>query len=286
MRAAALAHQPLTIVGRGPHEARLRALARGARRRRVFTGHLTKDALAAAIQEARAVVVPSECHENAPLALLEAYAAGRPVIGSRIAGIPELVREDETGVLYPAGDADALAEALTRFAGFPDARVSAMGAAGRAWVEKDFNAAIYLDRQLALYDSLGVAGPMNKRADPGASTAERAAARCASPCSASAAFPMCRAARKSTPRISPCALADLGCDVEAIVRSGYVAKDQPARLARRHAGPRVGAAHHRRRSVRAYLPRRAARRAATGPTSCTFMPSGRRSSRHWPARLD
>ncbi len=56
------------------------------------------------------MVVPSEVNENAPLALLEAYAAGRPVIGSRIAGIPELVREEETGVLFPTGDVAALAD--------------------------------------------------------------------------------------------------------------------------------------------------------------------------------
>ena len=156
VQAAVLARQPLTIVGRGPDEARLRALSEANGGDVIFTGHLTKDALAAVVQEARAVVVPSECHENAPLALLEAYAAGRPVIGSRIAGIPELVREDETGVLYPTGDAEALAAALIRFAQLPDARVSAMGAAGRAWVERDFNAAIYLERQLGLYESLGV----------------------------------------------------------------------------------------------------------------------------------
>ena len=154
VRAAALARQPVTLIGRGPLEARLRALSDELGADVRFPGYLTKDALAAAIQEARAVVVPSECHENAPLALLEAYAAGRPVIGSRIAGIPELVREDETGVLYQTGDAAALAEALSRFAALADARVAAMGAAGRAWVERDFNAAIYLERQLDLYDSL------------------------------------------------------------------------------------------------------------------------------------
>ena len=156
VRAAALSHQPITLIGRGPLEARLRALSAELGADVAFPGYLTKDALAAAIHEARAIIVPSECHENAPLALLEGYAAGRPVIGSRIAGIPELVREDETGILYPVGDADALAEALSRFAALPDARVSAMGNAGRAWVERDFNAAIYVDRQLALYDALGV----------------------------------------------------------------------------------------------------------------------------------
>ncbi|MGB6537602.1 MAG: glycosyltransferase family 4 protein [Xanthobacteraceae bacterium] len=156
VRAAALARQPLTIIGNGPLEERLRALSAELGTDVHFPGYLTKDALVAAIGQARAVVVPSECHENAPLALLEAYAAGRPVIGSRIAGIPELVREDETGMLYPAGDVAALADTLARAAALPDARISAMGASARAWVERDFNAAVYIERQLALYDSLGV----------------------------------------------------------------------------------------------------------------------------------
>jgi len=154
VRAAALARQPVTLIGRGPLETHLRALSAELGADVCFAGYLTKDALATAIGEARAVVVPSECHENAPLALLEAYAAGRPVIGSDIAGIPELVREDETGVLYRTGDAAALADALSRFAALPDARIAAMGAAARAWVERDFNAAVYLERQLGLYDSL------------------------------------------------------------------------------------------------------------------------------------
>lgn len=156
VRAAAAARQPLTLIGRGPLDERLRRLSAELGADVVFPGHLTKEALVAAIQDARAVVVPSECHENAPLALLEAYAAARPVIGSRIAGIPELVREDETGALFATGDVAALAETLARFAALDDSRLAAMGAAARAWVERDFNAAVYLDRQLDLYDALGV----------------------------------------------------------------------------------------------------------------------------------
>jgi glycosyltransferase involved in cell wall biosynthesis len=154
VRAACAARVPVTLVGSGPLDARLRALGEQLDGDVIFTGYLTNEALAAVIQEARAVVVPSECHENAPLTLLEAYAAGRPVIGSRIAGIPELVREEETGVLYPTGNIEALADALTRFAALADARVAAMGAAGRAWVEREFNAAVYLERQLSLYSAL------------------------------------------------------------------------------------------------------------------------------------
>jgi glycosyltransferase involved in cell wall biosynthesis len=154
LRAAAAARQPLTLLGSGPDEARLRKLGEELGVDADFLGHQTKETLARVIQSARAVVVPSECNENAPLALLEAYAAGRPVIGSRMAGIPELVRENETGELFPAGDVEALATVLDRFAKLSTGRLAAMGAAGRAWVEQDFGAASYRNRLLALYESL------------------------------------------------------------------------------------------------------------------------------------
>jgi glycosyltransferase involved in cell wall biosynthesis len=156
VRAAALARQPLTLVGGGPEEARLRKLSADLGADVLFLGHQTKDALVEVIQSARAIVVPSECNENAPLALLEGYAAGRPVIGSRIAGIPELVRERETGVLYPTGDVEALAAALEEFARLPAERLAQWGKAGRLWVEQDFSAATYRDRLVTLYESLAV----------------------------------------------------------------------------------------------------------------------------------
>jgi glycosyltransferase involved in cell wall biosynthesis len=156
LRAAAAARQPLTIAGSGPDEARLRAIAAQSGSDVIFTGHLGKDALPGLIQGARAIVLPSEVPENAPLAVLEAYAAGRPVIGAANAGIPELIREDETGALFPTGDAAALAGLLARFAALPERRIVAMGATGRAWVETDFSPSVYLRRQLDLYDSLGV----------------------------------------------------------------------------------------------------------------------------------
>ncbi len=153
VRAAALARQPLTLVGSGPEESRLRKLSDELGADVRFLGHQTKDALAEVIQSARAIVVPSECNENAPLALLEGYAAGRPVIGARIAGIPELVREGETGTLFAAGKVEELAASLQRFAELPDARLAEMGAAGRRWVEQDFTATRYRDRLLTLYGS-------------------------------------------------------------------------------------------------------------------------------------
>jgi glycosyltransferase involved in cell wall biosynthesis len=154
VRAAARAKVPVTIVGTGPDEIHVRALSAELCADVQFTGHLGKDALIEVVQSARAIVVPSEVNENAPLALLEGYAAGRPVIGARIAGIPELVREEETGVLFRSADVNELAAALGRFAALPDSRLSDMGAAGRRWVERDFTATRYRDRLLTLYSSV------------------------------------------------------------------------------------------------------------------------------------
>ena len=64
------------------------------------------------------------------------------------------MREGETGSLVPSGDVDALADELTRFAALPDSRLAAMGAAGRAWVERDFTESAYRDRLVALYSTL------------------------------------------------------------------------------------------------------------------------------------
>ncbi len=60
------------------------------------------------------LVVPSVWWENAPLVILEAFAAGVPVVASNLGGMRELVRHGENGLLFEVGDSDALAEALLR----------------------------------------------------------------------------------------------------------------------------------------------------------------------------
>lgn len=154
VRAAALSTVPVWLAGAGPLEARLRALVEESNAPVRFLGRLDRDGLAAAAAEARAFVLPSEWYENAPMTILEAYAWGRPVIGARIGGIPEHVREGETGLLFTSGDVPALAHALKRVAAMPDRCALAMGRAGREWVERSFSARLHRDRLLGLYGEL------------------------------------------------------------------------------------------------------------------------------------
>jgi glycosyltransferase involved in cell wall biosynthesis len=157
VQAAAQTGLPVAIAGTGPELATLRELAAQLRANVTFLGYLTGEALEQVIRTARAVVLPSEWYENAPMSILEAYALGKPVIGARIGGIPELVRESETGVCFSSGDVAGLAAAMSDVAARADAQISEMGRYGRAWVEREFGPATYIQRTLSVYRDLGVA---------------------------------------------------------------------------------------------------------------------------------
>ncbi len=101
----------LVIAGRGPLEAEARdAAARDPRIR--FVGYVTGEEKVALLVSSDHLLVPSLWYENAPLAVIEAAAYGLGVLGSRIGGIPELVREGKTGLLFEPGDVRGLASAM------------------------------------------------------------------------------------------------------------------------------------------------------------------------------
>jgi glycosyltransferase involved in cell wall biosynthesis len=170
LRAAALTGVPLRIAGRGPEDGAARELAAELGANVEFLGHLSGATLHDAIRASRGIVLPSEWYENAPMSLLEAYALGKPVIGARIGGIPELVREGETGVCFASGDPASLARALEHLARLPDASVAEMGRAARRWVEEEFTSGHYRERILAAYEELGVRAPALDHALEGTAT--------------------------------------------------------------------------------------------------------------------
>jgi colanic acid/amylovoran biosynthesis glycosyltransferase len=133
MVAAARPHLTLTLVGDGPMRAEIEARirARGLDARATITGWVDEARVQAEIARAQALVMPSFA-EGLPMVIMEAMAAGRPVIATYVAGIPELVREGQTGWLVPAGDTVALAEALELLCEAPRDTLVAMGAASRS----------------------------------------------------------------------------------------------------------------------------------------------------------
>ncbi|MFC3691673.1 glycosyltransferase family 4 protein [Chenggangzhangella methanolivorans] len=157
VRAAAMSGERVMIAGTGPEEAALKRLAAELDAPVTFLGYVSGQPLLQLIGESRALVLPSEWYENAPMSVLEAYGLGTPILGARIGGIPELVREGETGLLARSGDVEDLAGAMSRMAALRSGERRRMGAAGREWVLADFSQNAHRDRLLALYRDLGVA---------------------------------------------------------------------------------------------------------------------------------
>jgi glycosyltransferase involved in cell wall biosynthesis len=145
-----------TIVGTGPQEEELRALVARTGADVEFAGYQTGDALFDIVRAARALVLPSECYENAPVVLLEAYGVGTPVLGSDLGGIPELITEGETGLLATAGDAGSFATQLRAMQDMSDDDLETMARAGRAFVETRFTYERYFADLLEIYAELGV----------------------------------------------------------------------------------------------------------------------------------
>lgn len=157
VRALSLSGAKGRIIGTGPQEEELRQLAAQTGAAVEFLGYHKGTELLDEMRNARALVIPSEWYENAPMSVLEAYALSRPVIGAEIGGIPELIREGQTGTLFASGDPEALAAKLDEFASKPTGDIAAMGRLGRQWLEVDFAAESYRERLMHLYRSMGVA---------------------------------------------------------------------------------------------------------------------------------
>ena len=121
-----------------------------------FYGYKTGGALWDLVRAARAVVLPSEGYENAPLSILEAYALGKPAIGARIGGIPELIHEGVTGRLFESKNTQDLAEALVAVAHMADSDVEGWGRQAQNVVATEYSPREHFERLLRVYKLYGL----------------------------------------------------------------------------------------------------------------------------------
>jgi glycosyltransferase involved in cell wall biosynthesis len=142
----------LCMVGDGPDRPAVerRAHELGVMRDTLFLGY--QEEVAPFYAAFDAMVLPS-INEGTPVSALEALAAGRPVVATRVGGVPDVVREGEDGFLVEAGDVDALADRLARLAADPELR-ERLGAAGRARVIPRYSVERLIDDVDLLYRSL------------------------------------------------------------------------------------------------------------------------------------
>lgn len=131
----------LAIVGDGDLHGQLEARARASRSSVTLAGRFARSEIREALHCADIVAVPSIVDskgnvDGLPNALLEAMAAGRPIVASRVAGIPDVLEDGIEGVLVPPKDPPSLRAALTRLGSDPSLRAE-LGRAAESRVRRD-----------------------------------------------------------------------------------------------------------------------------------------------------
>jgi glycosyltransferase involved in cell wall biosynthesis len=140
----------LVVAGGGPLEDELHQMYVWDNRIK-FTGHITGKKMQEIVRGAKAVVVPSEWYENAPMSILEAMAYGKPVIGARIGGIPEMIQNDITGYLFEHGNVEDLRNVLLKALNNTSGKIEQMGAAARRFVEVKHSPELHYRSLMSIY---------------------------------------------------------------------------------------------------------------------------------------
>lgn len=146
------------VIGDGPmREALALKVSREAIYNIKFLGYMSGNDLRHEIAKSLFAAVPSEWYENNPRSIIEAFALGKPVVGSRIGGIPELVRDGVNGATFEPGNAAELREKISALAN-DRLRIIDLGKNARAFVETEFDSKKHYEKLMAVYE-----GAMRKR---------------------------------------------------------------------------------------------------------------------------
>jgi glycosyltransferase involved in cell wall biosynthesis len=110
------------------------------------SGHQKEDL----VNKATALIVPSTCHDNFPVSLVEAFSRGIPVVGSRIGGIPHIISDDKNGLIFSPGSGDELLQHLDSFTRDPSLR-KRLGDQARDHFNKEMEFSRNIEHLLDIY---------------------------------------------------------------------------------------------------------------------------------------
>jgi glycosyltransferase involved in cell wall biosynthesis len=140
--------------GESDYQASLEAKAKSISPSVRFLGRLEESAVRELLCTSLVSVVPSLCYENLPNTVLESLAAGTPVVASDLGSMREVLVNTQAGLLFPAGDAEGLANCLTSLVDAPE-RLEKMSHAARLLAETRYSPDVHLAGLLELFERVG-----------------------------------------------------------------------------------------------------------------------------------
>lgn len=144
----------LKIIGKGKLESKLKKYVLKEKIENIqFLGWLGQDDLKKEVAKSMFTLLPSVWYENNPRSIIESFALGKPVISSKIGGIPELVKDRFNGLLFSPGSASELRKKIIWLVKNKDLRKK-MGKRGRKLVEKQYNEKKCYKDLIAIYHKL------------------------------------------------------------------------------------------------------------------------------------
>lgn len=144
----------LVVVGDGPQRKELEEyVSKNGLSNVEFTGYKSGNELKSIVSNSKFVVLPSECYDNSPLSIYESSAMGKPAVGSDMGGIPELVEDGRTGVIFKAGDHYMLSQKINYMLSSVK-RLVEYGKRARQKAENEFSPDIHYKKMMKKYKRL------------------------------------------------------------------------------------------------------------------------------------
>jgi glycosyltransferase involved in cell wall biosynthesis len=142
----------LKIIGTGPLLEEMVSYAKSKKEKNSteFLGYKKHEEVLSLLSRCRFVVLPSEWYENYPYSILEAFSFAKPVIGARIGGIPEIIKNWETGLLFDPGDSEDLSLKIRFFIDHPD-KAEELGRNAKQFIDQEINADKHFDKLMSVY---------------------------------------------------------------------------------------------------------------------------------------
>lgn len=145
----------LKIVGTGPIEEEIKKyLIKNNISNIELLGYKKDFELYTIIGNSKCIIIPSEWYENGPYSVIESLKLGKPIIGSNIGGIPELIKNNKNGYIFQAGNIDELNKCLNKFENLSDKEIKQFGEYSLKIFNEYYTSDIHYKKLMNIYNKL------------------------------------------------------------------------------------------------------------------------------------